>query len=595
MMLIEDNPGDVRLLKEILADSSTHSFLITHTDRLDSGLGLITKDENDVIVLDLNLPDSQGLDTLKTVLGFSVKAPVVVMSGLDDESLALEVHQGAQDYLVKGMNDGNRIARIVDNAIERHRLIYELQNSEARTLTIINNNVDSIIIVDRNGLMRFVNPSSEDLFGHPAKKMIGLPFGFPVEEGRVSELEIRQPNGFIHVAESRTAAITWENQPAFLVSLRDITERKQAEVALEKSNAFNESLLKTVPFGMDIVDEKGRILFLNQAMQNAIGKNGLGAKCWDVYKDDKSQCAECPLKGDIKIGETKKLETTGALGGHIFDISHTGIMYQGKKAVLEVFYDITELKNAQSQLQEYSLNLEEKVEERTHELQSAQEKLVRHEHLATIGQLAGSVGHELRNPLNVISASVYLLNKTLAGIDEKSQEYLDIIKQETDRSAKIIKDLLDFGRIPYANKEKAAVGPLISQALMRNIPPATIKVTSSDKLGTTKIIIDSQQIGQVLDNLINNAYQAMPAGGKLLIKTARQKGQLKISVIDTGTGISEEDLDRLFDPLFTTKARGIGLGLALSKNYVEANGGSIAVESEENKGSTFTISFKLNE
>jgi signal transduction histidine kinase len=321
----------------------------------------------------------------------------------------------------------------------------------------------------------------------------------------------------------------------------------------------------------------------------------LGKKCWDVYKDDKSQCAECPLKGDIKIGETKKLETTGALGGHIFDISHTGIMYQGKKAVLEVFYDITELKNAQSQLQEYSQNLEEKVEERTHELRSAQEKLVRHEHLATIGQLAGSVGHELRNPLNVISASVYLLNKTLAGMDEKSQEYLDIIKQETDRSAKIIKDLLDFGRIPYANKEKVAIRSLISQALKRNKPPRHIVVASLEIPATLHLQIDAQQIGQVLDNLITNAYQVMPAGGKLTIKAIKKKDHVNISIADTGTGISKENLDRLFEPLFTTKARGIGLGLALSKNYVEANGGSLAVESEENKGSTFMISFKLNE
>jgi signal transduction histidine kinase len=235
------------------------------------------------------------------------------------------------------------------------------------------------------------------------------------------------------------------------------------------------------------------------------------------------------------------------------------------------------------------------VEERTRELQEAHEKLMRQERLATMGQLAGSVGHELRNPLNVISSSVYLLNRTLAGIDEKSQEYLDIIKQETDKSAKIIKDLLDFGRISVANKANVKVSAIVAQTIARNTPPENIKVISADIPDTIEIMADAQQIGQVLDNLITNAFQAMPAGGKLSVKAIQQKGQVKLSVTDTGIGISKENMNRLFEPLFTTKARGIGLGLALSKNYVEANGGGIAVESEEDKGSTFTISFKLNE
>ena len=260
--------------------------------------------------------------------------------------------------------------------------------------------------------------------------------------------------------------------------------------------------------------------------------------------------------------------------------------------VLVSIVDITDRIRAETQLRGYSQNLEKRVEDRTREFQGAQEKLLRQERLATMGQLAGSVGHELRNPLNVISSSIYLLKKTLTQIDERSQDYLDIIDQETKKSAKIIKDLLDFGRRSSANRAKVNVSSIITQSLIRNTIPENIQVSFPGISGTIVIEADPQQIGQVLDNLVTNACQAMPEGGKLSIKAVKEKGQVKISVADTGTGISPENLNRLFEPLFTTKARGIGLGLALSKNYVEANGGVISVKSELNKGSAFTLSFK---
>jgi signal transduction histidine kinase len=152
---------------------------------------------------------------------------------------------------------------------------------------------------------------------------------------------------------------------------------------------------------------------------------------------------------------------------------------------------------------------------------------------------------------------------------------------------------LDFGKIHPANTDLVKVSSLVSEALARNNPPENIEVTSQEVSGSVQILVDPQQIGQVLDNLIINAYQAMPAGGKLSVKTTQKKDGVNISVADTGTGISEDNLRRLFEPLFTTKERGIGLGLALSKNYVEANGGSISVKSKENQGSTFTISFEI--
>jgi PAS domain S-box-containing protein len=119
----------------------------------------------------------------------------------------------------------------------------------------------------------------------------------------------------------------------------NITDRKKAEDALRQSAEFNRSLLKTIPFGMDIVDEGGTILFQSENFRKIFGSDAVGKKCWDIYRDDKVQCEDCPLTRGIEIGKTEKYQSTGVLGGKIFDIYHTGMNYQGKKAMLEIFHD----------------------------------------------------------------------------------------------------------------------------------------------------------------------------------------------------------------------------------------------------------------
>jgi PAS domain S-box-containing protein len=135
-------------------------------------------------------------------------------------------------------------------------------------------------------------------------------------------------------------------------TIQDITERKQAEELLHETDEFNNSLLKTIPFGMDIVDEQGNVLFQSVNMETTFGKKAIGCKCWDLYRDDKSQCDGCPLKAGIEIGKTAIYESSNVLGGRVFSISHTGMMFRGKKAILEIFQDITERKKSEMALQE---------------------------------------------------------------------------------------------------------------------------------------------------------------------------------------------------------------------------------------------------
>ncbi|MFC1703902.1 PAS domain S-box protein [Candidatus Omnitrophota bacterium] len=119
---------------------------------------------------------------------------------------------------------------------------------------------------------------------------------------------------------------------------------------VEKISAFDETLLRTIPFGMDIVDEQGNILFLNAKLKSIFGENAIGKKCWDLYRDDKKQCGNCPIKQPIEIGETSTIETSGALSGKSLQITHTGMLYEGKKAILEIFEDITERKKSEEEI-----------------------------------------------------------------------------------------------------------------------------------------------------------------------------------------------------------------------------------------------------
>jgi len=253
---------------------------------------------------------------------------------------------------------------------------------------------------------------------------------------------------------------------------------------------------------------------------------------------------------------------------------------------------ISHLRRSDNEIRRLNEGLELKVAERTRQLLDAQQELVQKEKLATLGQIAGVVGHELRNPLGVMSNAVYFLQAVLTDADDTTREYLGIIKEEITRAEQIIAELLDSVRTKPPHPENIAVGDLFPACMEKCTIPGNIEVRTACCDNPYKICADPQQMTQVFVNLISNAVDAMPDGGTLNIDV--QEGTdaewVRVSVRDTGTGIAPENLDRLFQPLYSTKARGIGLGLAVVKNLTEANGGRVEVESMQGTGTTFTLS-----
>jgi len=229
------------------------------------------------------------------------------------------------------------------------------------------------------------------------------------------------------------------------------------------------------------------------------------------------------------------------------------------------------------------------------ELKAAQEQLIRAEKLAAIGQLASGVGHELRNPLGAIkNAALYVRRRIakseLSATEPKVLEFLDLIDEEVDSANKVITDLLSFSRVAKPTVSLVNAGSIIRGALSHVAVPGNVEVVTDVDPGLPIVVVDAAQIQQVFINIILNALEAMPEGGRLEIR-ARNKAELvTVDFIDTGCGIPESVMGKIFDPLFTTKPKGIGLGLAMSKSIMERHGGDIGVKSKEGKGTTFTLS-----
>jgi len=245
-------------------------------------------------------------------------------------------------------------------------------------------------------------------------------------------------------------------------------------------------------------------------------------------------------------------------------------------------------------LKVYYEQLEEEVEKRTRDLEEAQEKLIRSERLAAVGELASGVGHELRNPLNVIRNCAYLLNMMLEGkADEETLNTLKLLDQQVDISNRIVSDLLNFTRVRKPSPSRIDINVLVKESLSWVAVPEDITVVDGLTVDSMQTMVDAEQVGRAFANIIANAVQSMQDKGELRLSSGVEDDSVWIKVEDTGCGISEENLNKIFEPLFTTKPRGIGLGLAITKRLVEQNSGEIEVTSQVNGGTAFIVRLPL--
>lgn len=215
----------------------------------------------------------------------------------------------------------------------------------------------------------------------------------------------------------------------------------------------------------------------------------------------------------------------------------------------------------------------------------------RNERLVAIGQMAAGVAHELRNPLNVIKTSVYYVLNAKNATPEKQAEHLRRIERQVGLADKVITALSDFAKLPFPEVRPVALSTCLAEAVETASLPGNIELRVDLPPDLHPILGDPDQLRIVLGNLVRNARDAMAEGGQLTVRASQSGGFIQVEVIDTGAGIAREDLGRIMEPLYSTKTRGLGLGLAISRAIIDKHRGQLALESQPGKGTTFTVRF----
>lgn len=485
---------------------------------------------------------------------------------------------------------------------------------------------DGIVLLSAEGAFKFVSPSARRMFGYSISDEIvdspadythpdDLPMVLSTlvklleDPSYVPTLQYRyidRKGNWIWVESTFSNMLADPNVQSIVINFHDITDRKQVEMALQESENKYRALVQNLQVGVVVHGSDTRILFSNPMASQLLGLTqdqmlGKAAidPAWCFVREDGTRC---PLEEyPVNLALASKSPITNLVLGMVCP-DREGIIWahcdarqvwdqnDSLQQVVVTFFDITDRKRAEQQLGQYADKLEEMVNQRTQELSEAQEQLVRQERLAVLGQLAGSMGHELRNPLGVISNAIYFLKMSQPDASDQIKEYLTIIENEARTSDKIITDLLDFARIKSVDRKAVSVSELIHRTLDRFPAPEQVDVILDIPLGLPLIFADPHHVVQILGNLTTNACQSLPStGGSIEISAALHENMVAIAVLDNGSGIPPENIKKLFEPLFTTKTKGIGLGLAVSKKLAEANDGRIEVRSEAGKGSTFTV------
>jgi PAS domain S-box-containing protein len=522
------------------------------------------------------------------------------------------VHEQGEATLKEG-GRATRMAGTVQDITERKQAAQALEESERKFRAIVDATVDGILVADvQTHKFVIANRAICDMLGYPMDELyrLGVEDIHPAEaltdvqktferqlkgEMRMAQnMPVKRKDGSVFFADVSASPIVLKGHTFLLGAFHDVTERMQVEERIRDSEARYRSIFEYANDVIILLNADGTFRSISPAGERITGWK---AEEWTgkpfvslIHADDLAAAGAAFQKALAGESISSLRLRVATKSGEYFsaDISVTPL---GRDLIMGIARDVSERQRVEAEIRRLNEELESKVQERTRQLLEAQEDLVRKEKLAVLGQVAGSVGHELRNPLGVMNNAVYFLQTVLSDADETTQEYLNIIKDEIADSERIVSDLLDSVRTKPPRPEAVGVETLIGQTLRKCVIPPTVTVELDIPEMLSPLQVDAQQIHQVFRNLISNGVEAMPEGGTLEIRAVENKpeGQIVISVRDTGTGIAPDVLPRLFQPLFTTKARGIGLGLVVVKNLTQANGGEIAVQSEVGQGTTFTV------
>ncbi len=505
-----------------------------------------------------------------------------------------------------------------ENIIARKQAEEKLRLSEERFRTIFEEAPLGVALIDSlTGQIHEVNPKFASIAGRTREEMAHMNWMSIIHPDDVQEdlenmsekkdgfnLDKRyvKPDGssvWVNMTIAPVTTLDKENR-YHLCMVEDITNRKQQEERWYQSEIIVSSSTGIIA----LMDKNYTYLAANPAYLKIVQKTYdevIGNKAVNIFGEEffnkviRPRAERCMNGEEVHFHDWFDFPFSGKRYLEVNYFPHYGVNKEIRGFVVSG-KDITERKRAEEELERYRAHLEERVEERTQELEKSQKQLLHSEKLASLGKLTGAISHEFNNPLHGLRNILDILSSSVPS--EKEARLAEIGKAECDRMARMITGLRDFYK-PSSGKtsptciNKCLEGILTLQIKLLNEKNIQVSRNFSDKLPPVEAVED--QIKQVLLNIIQNCADSISGEGQITVTTEAQSSNVIIKIADTGCGISEDHIKDIFEPFFSTKTtiQGTGLGLSISYGIIRDHGGDIKVESELDKGTTFIITLPV--
>ncbi len=615
ILIVEDSPGDAFILQEILQRLKPGTYDIETAGRLDEALVLVERQPFDVVLLDMNLPDSRGLETIQAMKEKAPDSAIVVMTGHEDEKTGLDaVKSGAQDFLVKGKIPGFVLIRVIGYALERQLGERRFRESEMflrSTLDALRSHI--AIIDDRGGILAvnkawktFAAENGADVervcegadyfgvcsgvYGEDAVDVQTFMTGMKsVLSGEEECFQFEYPCHSPSEKRWFFCRITPFPKPGpacVVVAHENITERKLAEEALKNSELKMRTILDSLSIQVVFLRRDHTIDWANKSFCDyaACGRESLGGKkCYEFWGGQESFCTDCSVEQAIKTG-TPVARVKKNQDGRVWYVVGCPVRDQGGRIVSMV-------------------ELREDITERV----STEEQLRHSQKMDAIGRLAGGVAHDFNNMLSIIIGFAEI-SRNYMGPGHPLEDNLQEILSAARRSAEMTRHLLAFARKQTMTPKVLDFNTTIenSRKMLQRLVGEDIDIRFIPGESLSTVIMDPIQLDQILTNLAVNARDAISGTGRITIETrnvvlddvfckthvyARPGYYVAVSFSDDGCGMDRETQSRIFEPFFTTKPQGEGTGLGLSTVFgiVKQNSGLVDVYSEPGQGTTLRI------
>lgn len=625
ILLIEDHPGDARLIREMLSDARGGPFEMECEETLAAGLARLAGQHFDVLILDLSLPDSWGLETLDRALREVRDIPVVVLTGMEDEQASVSaLDRGAQDYLVKGRIDPDMLSRSIRYALARSSSEGALRESEEHYRRLVEGIGEVILTLDMDLRVTYASPSVERQAGFKVDEVVGRSVGefmTPESLERVKllfaeqlggqresdvhppvavmvEMELMRKDGSVYPAEVSAGFLRDRNSVprGVLIVSRDVTEQKEDRARIRDSEEKYRTLFESSLDGIVSVDMDGIITGANRAYLDMLGYSldevkgltyqQLTPEKWHAMEQDLID-SQVNVRGFSDFYEKEYVRRDGS----VFPISIRTWLIEDERGepvgMWAIVRDVTEHKRIEEERRTLNQEMERRVIERTAQLQAANQEME---------AFSYSVSHDLRAPLRAIEGfSRMLMEEHSDRLDEEGLRLLSIIRQNSDYMGELIEHLLMLSRVDrrelaevevdmnalarqVAEEHQQSLDGRILDFALEDLPPA-----KGDPL----------LWHQVWENLLSNAVKFTRYEDRAQVQVGCLKGDGEniYFVKDNGAGFDMKHADRLFGVFRRLHSpeeyEGVGVGLALVQRIVRRHGGRVWAQGKPGEGATF--------